>query len=196
MIWLEQKPEKPQLQHYRLQTSGQNCQCPLKLGAERKARKSSGQLQAPRNPLQEPACAGKGTHGANSHISPVENGAGAANPRLRIPSSLPFPHLFGLHLAEEPEWCHLPDGALWNPLLEPQIVPSTASSAPGDTRNHPSLPGHGQGTWLRHFRDFRSCRGMERHRFHGKGKYFTFLPTAWGKLGTWLTALNSRHLQA
>lgn len=100
MIWLEQEPETPELQHYRLQTSGQTCQCPLNLGAEQKARKSSGQLQAPRNPLQEPACAEKGTRGASSHISSVENGAGAASRRLHILSSLLFPHLFWLHLAQ------------------------------------------------------------------------------------------------
>lgn len=139
MIWWEQKPEKPQLQHYRLQMSGQNCQGPLNLGAERKARKSSGQLQAPRKPLQEPACAGKGTHGANSHISPVENGAGAAKARLRIPSSLPFPHLFWLHLAQG---TRVMSPARWGPLEVTAGVTSPAQHSQLGTWGHgePSPP--------------------------------------------------------
>lgn len=141
MIWLEQKSEKPEAQHYRLQMSGQNCQSPFNLGAEQKLRKHSGQLQAPRNPLQEPACAGKGTHGANSHISSVENGAGPANLRLRILPSLLFPHLFWLHLAQGAQ---VMSPAQWGPLelaAGTQTLASTACSAPGGMGNCPTRSG-------------------------------------------------------
>lgn len=176
MIWLERKPEKPELQHCRLQMSGQSCQCPLNLGAEQKARKSSSQLQAPRNPVQEPACAGKGTHGANSHISPVENGAGAANRLLRIPSSLLFPHLFWLHLAPGTQ---VMSPARSGPLELSAGATNTAQHRQFGTWGHeespPSLSEQCQGTQPRHFRGIRACKGIEMHLFHGRRKDFTFL---------------------
>lgn len=205
MIWLEQKPEKPELQHCRLQTPGQSCQCPLNLGAEQKARKSSGQLQAPRKPLQEPACAGKGTHGANSHISPVENGAGAANRQLRIPSFLPpLPASVSaapgtrnpsdvtcpIRPSGAQRWSHQrrPARPVWHlgargtEAVPAAAIPSQPSWAvPGNTTE-----------------TFRRDQGMQGDRdasipWEKKG-----LPIliGWWKLGTWLTTLNSQHLQA
>lgn len=124
--------------------------------------------QAPRKPVQEPAHAGKGTHGAKSHSSSVENGAGAAAPHSSLP---PLPASVGAapgtRNPSDVTCPARPSGTAWRHKQGP-AQPAWHLGARGRLLSRARQHG-------RHFRDTGSCRGTKMHLFHGKGKDFTLL---------------------